>query len=87
MDFAKLGEALDTHGYRDEVTLETEYKNYASPAEVDAENRFALEFLRSVGWQTPARVRPQATSTSDSDERYPPRNNPARRDRSLRGTG
>ena len=50
MDFAALGEALDKHGYRGEVTLETEYKNYDSPDEVDAENLFALEHLRQVGW-------------------------------------
>jgi len=50
VDFATLGEALDKHGYRGEVTLETEYKNYDSPDEVDAENLFALEHLRRVGW-------------------------------------
>lgn len=50
VDFAKLGETLDKYGYRGEVTLETEYKNYDSPEEVDVENRFAMDYLRSVGW-------------------------------------
>ena len=50
VDFAALGEALDKHGYRGEVTLETEYKNYGSPDEVDEENLFALDHLRRVGW-------------------------------------
>jgi len=50
IDFAGLGETLDKYDYRGEVTLETEYKNYTSPKEVDAENRFALAYLESVGW-------------------------------------
>ena len=50
VDFAALGEALDKHGYRGEVTLETEYRNYGSPDEVDEENLFALDHLRRVGW-------------------------------------
>ncbi len=51
VDFAKLGETLDKYGYRGEVTLETEYKNYSNPEEVDEENRFAMDYLRSVGWK------------------------------------
>ena len=51
VDFASLGEALDKHGYLGEITLETEYKNYASPEEVDEENLFALDHLRNVGWR------------------------------------
>lgn len=54
VDFSALGEALDKHGYRGEVTLETEYKNYSSPDEVDEENLFALHHLRSVGWEIEA---------------------------------
>ena len=50
VDFSLLGETLDKYGYRGEVTLETEYKNYSSPEEVDEENRFALAYLKSVGW-------------------------------------
>ena len=50
VDFGRLGETLDKYGYRGEVTLETEYKNYGSPEEVDEENRFALAYLKSVGW-------------------------------------
>lgn len=50
IDFSLLGETLDKYGYRGEVTLETEYKNYRSPEEVDKENRFALAYLKSVGW-------------------------------------
>jgi sugar phosphate isomerase/epimerase len=50
VDFARLGETLDNYCYRGEVTLETEYKNYGSPEEVDQENRFALAYLKSVGW-------------------------------------
>lgn len=50
VDFVRLGETLDKYDYRGEVTLETEYKNYSSPDEVDEENRFAMDYLRSVGW-------------------------------------
>jgi|APSaa5957512622_1039677.scaffolds.fasta_scaffold13447_3 sugar phosphate isomerase/epimerase len=55
IDFGRLGEALDKGGYRGEVTLETEYKNYGSPEEVDEENLFALDHLRSVGWRIDVR--------------------------------
>jgi len=51
VDFAHLGEILDKYGYRGEVTLETEYKNYGDPSEVDTENLFALRYLESVRWQ------------------------------------
>ncbi len=54
VDFGRLGETLDKYGYQGEVTLETEYKNYSSPKEVDEENRFALAHLRSVGWNVSA---------------------------------
>ena len=50
VDFARLGETLDKYDYQGEVTLETEYKNYRTPEEVDKENRFALAYLESVGW-------------------------------------
>jgi len=50
VDFARLGETLDKYGYQGEVTLETEYKNYSSPEEVDEENRFALAYLKRMGW-------------------------------------
>jgi len=53
VDFALLGQTLDKYGYRGSVTLETEYKNYQDPAEVDTENRYALAYLKSVGWQVP----------------------------------
>jgi len=55
VDFALLGETLDKYGYRGNVTLETEYKNYNDVAEVDSENGFAIEHLRSVGWQVALR--------------------------------
>ncbi|MBT6149833.1 MAG: sugar phosphate isomerase/epimerase [Gemmatimonadetes bacterium] len=51
VDFARLGEALDKYGYEGEVTLETEYKNYSSPDEVDEENAFAMDHLCRVGWK------------------------------------
>jgi len=51
VNFAYLGEILDKYGYTGEVTLETEYKNYSNPEEVDAENFFALEYLKTVGWE------------------------------------
>jgi len=54
VDFARLGETLDTYGYRGEITLETEYKNYRRPEEVDEENRFALAHLERVGWNISA---------------------------------
>jgi len=50
VDFAYLGEILDKYNYRGEVTLETEYKNYKDPSEVDRENLFALNYLESKGW-------------------------------------
>ena len=55
VDFGLLGETLDKYDYRGTVTLETEYKNYQDPAEVDKENTFALDYLRSVGWQVKGR--------------------------------
>lgn len=51
VDFGHLADRLDTHGYAGDVTLETEYKNYSDPEEVDEENRQALAHLKSVGWQ------------------------------------
>ncbi|RKX81196.1 MAG: hypothetical protein DRP60_01295 [Spirochaetes bacterium] len=51
VDFAFLGEILDKYGYHGEVTLETEYKNYRDPGEVDSENLFALEYLKTAGWE------------------------------------
>ena len=50
VDFSLLGETLDKYGYQGEITLETEYKNYSRPDEVDEENLFALEYLKSAGW-------------------------------------
>jgi sugar phosphate isomerase/epimerase len=55
VDFGLLGETLDKYDYRGTVTLETEYKNYQDPTEVDKENAFALDYLRSVGWQVEGR--------------------------------
>ena len=66
VDFGRLGETLDRHGYRGEVTLETEYKNYSSPEEVDAENRFALAHLKSVGWHVSVAPTDPETSAADS---------------------
>lgn len=54
VDFVRLAEALDRHRYCGEITLETEYKNYNSPEQVDVENRFALSYLRSKGWEIAA---------------------------------
>ena len=51
VDFGLLGKTLDKYGYRGDVTLETEYKNYGDVAEVDIENTYALAHLKSVGWQ------------------------------------
>ena len=50
VDFKLLGETLDKYGYNGNITLETEYKNYKDPAEVDDENAYAIEYLKSVGW-------------------------------------
>ncbi len=55
VDFALLGQTLDKYGYRGNVTLETEYKNYEDVAEVDCENAFAIEHLKSVGWEVALR--------------------------------
>ena len=51
VDFRLLGETLDRHGYSGHVSLETEYKNYRDPAEVDAENAYAIAHLKNVGWK------------------------------------
>jgi sugar phosphate isomerase/epimerase len=51
VDFRLLGETLDKHGYTGHVSLETEYKNYRDPAEVDEENAYAIAHLRNVGWE------------------------------------
>ena len=32
------------------LTLETEYKNYEDPVEVDHENAYAISYLKSIGW-------------------------------------
>lgn len=53
VDFGLLARALDKSGYTGNVTLETEYKNYDDPTEVDRENAFAIAHLRSVGWEVP----------------------------------
>ena len=55
VDFGLLGRTLDKYGYRGNVTLETEYKNYREEAQVDAENAFAMAHLESVGWEVPKR--------------------------------
>ena len=54
VDFKLLGEILDKYDYCGDVTLETEYKNYQDPSEVDRENAFAFAHLRSVGWEVAA---------------------------------
>jgi len=54
VDFGLLAETLDKYGYRGNVTLETEYKNYKDPGEVDSENAYAIAHLRSVGWEVSA---------------------------------
>lgn len=51
VDFKLLGESLDRYGYYGDITLETEYKNYKDPSEVDDENASAIAYLKSVGWQ------------------------------------
>ena len=51
VDFKLLGETLDKYGYSGNVTLETEYKNYKDPAEVDNENAYAIAHLKSIGWE------------------------------------
>ncbi|MAE66116.1 MAG: hypothetical protein CMJ18_17735 [Phycisphaeraceae bacterium] len=50
VDFGRLARVLDAHGYEGTVTLETEYKNYKDPSEVDDANARALTHLESVGW-------------------------------------
>jgi sugar phosphate isomerase/epimerase len=50
VDFRLLVETLDKHGYTGTVTLETEYKNYKDPTEVDCENAFAIAHLKKMGW-------------------------------------
>ena len=64
VDFGLLARTLDKVGYTGNVTMETEYKNYTDPEEVDRENAFALEHLQSVGWQVPERVGWRMTSES-----------------------
>ena len=54
VDFGLLGDTLDKYDYRGTVTLETEYKNYEDPSEVDKENAYALAHLKSVGWSIPS---------------------------------
>ena len=51
VNFKLLGQTLDKYSYDGNVTLETEYKNYKDPAEVDHKNVTALAFLKSVGWE------------------------------------
>ena len=51
VDFKLLGETLDKYGYSGNVTLETEYKNYKDPAEVDNENAYAIKYLKSIEWE------------------------------------
>lgn len=51
VNFKLLGETLDKYGYSGNVTLETEYKNYKDPTEVDVENAYAIAHLKSVGWE------------------------------------
>ena len=51
VDFKLLGTTLDKYGYCGNVTLETEYKNYKAPTEVDHENAYGLAYLRSIGWE------------------------------------
>ena len=50
VDFRLLGETLDRHQYQGAVTLETEYKNYHDPSQVDHANRMAFAHLQSAGW-------------------------------------
>jgi sugar phosphate isomerase/epimerase len=50
VDFRLLGETLDRHQYHRAVTLETEYKNYHDPSQVDHANRMAFAHLQSAGW-------------------------------------
>ena len=50
VDFRLLGETLDRYQYHRAVTLETEYKNYEDPAQVDRANRMAFAHLQSAGW-------------------------------------
>ena len=51
VNFGLVGKTLDKYGYNGTVTLETEYKNYKDPAEVDHENAQAIAHLKSVGWE------------------------------------
>ena len=60
VDFRRLGETLDRHGYEGTVTLETEYKNYKDPTEVDEENTFAISHLESEGWDMSESLAPSA---------------------------
>lgn len=57
VDFKHLGATLDKYGYNGTVTLETEYKNYSDPAEVDHNNASAISHLESVGWKIPENVK------------------------------
>ena len=51
VNFELLGQTLDKYSYDGNVTLETEYKNYKDPAQVDHKNVAALAFLKSFGWE------------------------------------
>ncbi len=53
INFVEFGEALDKYGYRGEITLETEYKNYKDESFVDTENLFAIEHLKKCGFEVP----------------------------------
>ena len=51
VDFPLLAGTLDRYNFAGTVTLETEYKNYQDPAEVDSENAYALDYLARSGWE------------------------------------
>ena len=46
-----MGQTLDKYGYLGNVTLENESKNYDDVDEVDSENDFDKEHVKSVGWK------------------------------------
>ena len=51
VNFELLGQTLDKYRYDGNVTLETEYKNYKDPADVDQKNTAAQAHFKSVGWE------------------------------------
>ncbi len=62
VDFGKLALALDSAGYRGDVTTELEYRDVTLDA-IEREYDSGLQHLKSVGWELPAGVRTDLSVT------------------------